>query len=105
MPDLILHGGGVTTLDHRRPRASAAAIHDGRFLRVGEERELLAFAGPATKVIDLRGRSVLPGLRDNHTHVIRGGLNYNRELRWGGVRSLTDAMAMLKRQGAVTPSP
>jgi predicted amidohydrolase YtcJ len=48
---------------------------------------------------------VLPGLIDNHLHIIRGGLNYNLELRWDGVRSLADAMGMLKRQVAITPAP
>ena len=105
MPDLILHGGRITTLDRARPGASAVAIRGGRFLRVGDDREVLALAGPSTKVIDLRGRCVLPGLCDNHTHVIRGGLNYNMELRWDGVRSLAEAMAMLKRQAAITPPP
>ncbi|KRA74609.1 amidohydrolase [Lysobacter sp. Root667] len=105
MPDLILHGGKFTTLDRGRPTATAVAIGDGRFTHVGEDRDILALAGPSTQVIDLQGRSVLPGLCDNHTHVIRGGLNYNMELRWDGVRSLADAMAMLKRQVAVTPPP
>jgi predicted amidohydrolase YtcJ len=48
---------------------------------------------------------VLPGLCDNHTHIIRGGLNYNLELRWDGVRSLADAMRMLKHQVDITPAP
>jgi len=48
---------------------------------------------------------VLPGLIDNHLHIIRGGLNFNMELRWDGVRSLGDALAMLKRQVAITPPP
>jgi predicted amidohydrolase YtcJ len=48
---------------------------------------------------------VLPGLIDNHLHIIRGGLNFNMELRWDGVRSLADAMGMLKRQVAITPAP
>ena len=65
----------------------------------------MALAGPETKVIDLRGRRVLPGLIDNHLHIIRGGLNFNMELRWDGVRRLADAMSMLKRQVAVTPPP
>src|SRR6202012_4772202 len=52
-----------------------------------------------------QGRRVLPGLIDNHLHIIRGGLNYNMELRWDGVRSLADAMDMLKRQVAITPAP
>ena len=51
-----------------------------------------------TRVVDLKGRRVLPGLIDNHLHIIRGGLNFNLELRWDGVRSLADAMAMLKQQ-------
>ena len=65
----------------------------------------MALAGPKTKVVDLKGRRVLPGLIDNHLHIIRGGLNFNMELRWDGVRSLADAMSMLKRQVAITPPP
>jgi predicted amidohydrolase YtcJ len=105
MPDLILHGGKFTTLDRAKPNVSAVAIENGRFTHVGDDRDVLALAGPATKVVDLHGRRVLPGLCDNHTHVIRGGLNFNLELRWDGVRSLADAMAMLKQQVAVTPPP
>src|SRR5437867_6837683 len=104
-PDLILHHGVVTTLDRAKPLASAVAIQNGRFLRVGSDAEIVPLAGPATKVIDLKGRRALPGLCDNHTHIIRGGLNFNMELRWDGVRTLADAMEMLKRQVAVTPPP
>ncbi|HEY1149687.1 MAG TPA: amidohydrolase, partial [Pseudoduganella sp.] len=104
-PDLILHNGQFTTLDRANPRAAAVAIHDGRFTAVGSNEEVMALAGPATRKIDLGGRSVLPGLIDNHLHIIRGGLNFNLELRWDGVTSLADAMAMLKAQVAVTPAP
>ncbi len=103
--DLILHRGLVTTLDRANPAASAVAIKDGRFVRVGHDADVMALAGPGTKVIDLGGRRVLPGLIDNHLHIIRGGLSFNLELRWDGVKSLADAMAMLKRQVAVTPAP
>lgn len=103
--DLILHNGLVTTLDRTNPTASAIAIKDRTFLGVGDDRAILAFAGPQTRMIDLKGRRVLPGLNDNHTHVVRGGLNFNMELRWDGVRSLADAMDMLKRQVAITPAP
>ena len=105
LPDLILHHGVITTLDRANPSASAVAIKDGRFLRVGSDADIVALAGPSTKVVDLKGRRVLPGLCDNHTHVIRGGLNFNMELRWDGVKSLADAMGMLKRQVAATPAP
>ncbi|HUK07476.1 MAG TPA: amidohydrolase [Stellaceae bacterium] len=105
VPDLILHRGLVTTLDRSKPTASAIAIAGGKFVAVGHDREIMALAGKATRVIDLKGRRVLPGLIDNHLHIIRGGLNFNMELRWDGVRSLADAMAMLKGQVAITPPP
>ncbi len=104
-PQTILHGGQITTLDRTLPVASAVAIADGRFLAVGDDRTVMALAGPETRLIDLKGRRVLPGLIDNHLHIIRGGLNFNMELRWDGVRSLADAMAMLKAQVAITPPP
>jgi predicted amidohydrolase YtcJ len=104
-PDLVLHGGRFTTLDRSKPTATAVAIRDGRFVRVGADHEIMPLAGPATRVINLRGRQVLPGLCDNHIHIIRGGLNYNMELRWDGVRSLAQAMDMLRRQVEITPAP
>ncbi len=103
--DLILHRGLFTTLARSKPTATAVAIRDGRFLAVGTDKEVMSLAGPKTKIVDLKGRRVLPGLIDNHLHIIRGGLNFNMELRWDGVRSLADAMNMLKRQVAVTPPP
>ncbi|MDM0015323.1 amidohydrolase [Variovorax sp. J22P168] len=104
-PDLILHNGRFTTLARANPAAEAVAIRDGRFTCVGSNEETTRLAGPRTRRIDLQGRSVLPGLIDNHLHIIRGGLNFNLELRWDGVRSLADAMDMLRRQVAVTPAP
>jgi predicted amidohydrolase YtcJ len=103
--DLILRNGRFTTLNPSLPSATAVAITDGRFTVVGRETEVMPLAGPHTRVVDLKGRRVLPGLIDNHLHIIRGGLNFNMELRWDGVKSLADAMAMLKRQVAVTPPP
>ncbi|MDB5365980.1 MAG: hypothetical protein JWM77_1907 [Rhodospirillales bacterium] len=104
-PDLILHNGKITTLDPANPLADAVAIKDGLFVAVGSARDVLPTAGPATRQIDLHDRRMLPGLIDNHLHVIRGGLNFNMELRWDGVRSLADAMAMLKAQVARTQPP
>jgi predicted amidohydrolase YtcJ len=104
-PDLILHRGRITTLDRSKPTASAVAIKQGVFAVVGEDRDVLPLAGATTRTVDLQGRHVLPGLIDNHLHIIRGGLNFNMELRWDGVRSLADAMSMLKRQVALTPAP
>jgi predicted amidohydrolase YtcJ len=103
--DLILRNGRFTTLDRSNPTATAVAIAGGVFTAVGRDADVMALAEPSTRVIDLQGRRALPGLIDNHLHIIRGGLNFNMELRWDGVRSLADAMGMLRRQIEVTPPP
>ncbi|WP_454832942.1 amidohydrolase [Pseudoxanthomonas wuyuanensis] len=105
MADLIIRNARITTLDPARPSAAAIAIADGLVVAVGEENDVMAHASDATRVIDAHRRRLVPGLNDSHTHLIRGGLNYNLELRWDGVRSLADAMAMLKAQVAITPAP
>jgi predicted amidohydrolase YtcJ len=105
VPDTILHRGLFTTLDPANPTADAVAIKHGKFTAVGRADDIMPLAGPATQIVDLKGHRVLPGLIDNHLHIIRGGLNFNMELRWDGVRSLADAMGMLKRQVAITPPP
>jgi predicted amidohydrolase YtcJ len=104
-PDVILTNGRFTTLDPAVPDPEAVAIEAGRFTAVGAVRDILPSAGPATQIIDLGGRRAIPGLIDSHLHVIRGGLNYNMELRWDGVPTLADAMAMLKEQVRNTPPP
>src|SRR3984957_7013542 len=104
-PDFVFLDGKITTLDRAKPEAQAVAIKDGRIAAVGSDREIGPLAGPTTKKIELGGRRVVPGLIDSHTHIIRGGLSYNMELRWDGVRSLADAMRMLKQQVDRTPAP
>jgi predicted amidohydrolase YtcJ len=104
MPDMILVNAKITTLDPANPAAEAVAIRDGRFVAVGSEAGVRAFATTDAVVIDCKRRRLIPGLIDSHIHVIRGGLNYNMELRWDGVPSLTDAMAILKAQVARTPA-
>jgi predicted amidohydrolase YtcJ len=105
IPDTIFYNGRFTTLDRANPTATAVAIRDGRFERVGADSEVMRTAGPTTRLVDLRGRSALPGLNDSHTHLIRGGLNYAMELRWDGVPSLADALRMLEDQARRTPAP
>lgn len=103
--DLILFNGQFHTVDREKPLASAVAIKDGRFAAVGNDAEAMALKGSATQVVDMKGRCVIPGLNDSHLHLIRGGLNYNLELRWEGVPSLADALRMLKNQADRTPTP
>jgi predicted amidohydrolase YtcJ len=102
---LIFINGRFHTVDRDKPLAQAVAIKDGKFLAVGSESEIMTFADSVTTVIDLQGHSAIPGLNDSHLHLIRGGLNYNLELRWEGVPSLADALHMLKEQAQRTPNP
>jgi predicted amidohydrolase YtcJ len=103
-PNTILHNAKVAT--NRVPSfVEAIAIANGKISRVGKDEEILRLRGPETRVIDGKGRTVIPGLNDSHMHPIRGGLNYNMELRWDGVPSLADALRMLKEQAQRTPAP
>src|SRR6266852_8514327 len=102
-PDLILHNGKIATPEGKRSVSEAVAIRNGKFLAVGTDREIMAHRGNLTKVVDLNKRTVIPGLNDSHTHLIRGGLNYNLELRWDGVPSLADGLRMLREQARRTP--
>ncbi|WP_342315636.1 amidohydrolase [Lysobacter sp. FW306-1B-D06B] len=103
--DLIVFNARIATLDARTPSATALAVAGGRVIATGSDAQVLAHSHDATRLIDARGRRLIPGLNDSHTHLIRGGLNYNLELRWDGVGSLADAMAMLREQVARTPAP
>ncbi len=105
MVDMILRNGRITTLDRTRPEAEAIAVRDGLVEAVGTTDEIMRLAGGDTEIVDLGGRRVIPGLNDSHTHLIRGGLNYNMELRWEGVPSLADALRLLKEQAVRTPAP
>jgi len=102
--DTILHNAKITT-NGVPSFVEAIAITGGKILAAGKDDEILRLREPGTEVIDAKGRTVIPGLNDSHMHPIRGGLNYNMELRWDGVQSLADALRMLKEQAARTPAP
>jgi Predicted metal-dependent hydrolase with the TIM-barrel fold len=103
--DQVYINGRFATLDHENPSAEAVAVKAGRFVFVGSNADAEQYIKPGCQPINLKGKRVVPGLHDSHLHLIRGGLNYNMELRWDGVRSLANAMAMLKLQVERTPAP
>lgn len=103
--DTVFFNGKITTLDKDNPDVTAIALAGGMVAATGSDKDMRALAGPNARMIDLKGKRVIPGLNDSHTHLIRGGLNYNMELRWDGVTSLSDALAMLKIQADRTPAP
>ncbi len=102
-PDSIIHNAKIAT-NGVPSFVESVAIKDGKISAIGRSDEILQ-GGAATNLIDCGGRTVIPGLNDSHMHPIRGGLNYNIELRWNGVSSLADAQRMLKEQAARTPAP
>lgn len=103
--DIIVFNGRITTLDQKHPEVQAIGIKNGLVATLGSDDEVKKLASKDTKIIDAKGRRVIPGLNDSHLHLIRGGLNYNMELRWDGVPSLALALEMLKKQAMRTPPP
>ncbi|MGY0560454.1 amidohydrolase [Luteimonas sp. A277] len=101
--DLIVTNANVITMDSQRPGASAFAVVDGQIVAVGDDADIAVRRGENTRVIDAGGRTVIPGLNDSHTHVVRGGRFYNLELRWDGVDSLDRALGMVREQAGRTP--
>ena len=102
--DTILHNAKIAT--NQVPSfVEAVAISGGKISAAGKNEDILRLREPGTQVTDANRRTVIPGLNDSHIHPIRGGLNYNLELRWDGVPSLADALRMLKDQAARTPAP
>src|SRR3954470_16455116 len=95
-PDLIFSNGKIVTVDDRFSVVQAIAIRGTRILAIGSDADVLKLKGPATKVEDLQGRAVIPGLIDNHAHFIRAP--EHDELRFDGVTSRTRAIALLEER-------
>src|ERR1043166_1128228 len=94
--DIVLTNGKIVTVDERFTIAQAVAVAGDRILAVGSNDEINRLAGPASRRIDLRGRSVTPGLIDNHLHLLRAGNTWLQELRLDGVESRKQGIEMRK---------
>ncbi|HEY7445079.1 MAG TPA: amidohydrolase, partial [Vicinamibacterales bacterium] len=103
-PDAILVNGKVVTVDDRFSLREALAIRDGKIVALGNSADLRKLAGPATRVIDLQGRTVIPGLIDSHMHAIRAALSFATEVNWIGAPSLAEALDRI-RTAARTMKP
>src|SRR5262245_59599370 len=95
-PDVILTNGKIITVDERFSIAQAIAIRGDRIIAVGSNQEIARLAGPNTMRWDLRGRSVIPGLIDNHIHLLRAASTWTREVRFDGVTSRKQAIELLR---------
>jgi predicted amidohydrolase YtcJ len=105
--ELILSGGPILTMEPAQPRAEAIAIAEGRILAVGSRAEVMAHAGPATRQIDLAGRTLLPGFIDAHGHFanalqVVGWANIQRPPA-GPVTSIASLQQVLREHVASHP--
>jgi hypothetical protein len=103
-PDLILHGGKIITLDRGSRLAQAIAVRSGQIAAVGDDAALLKEAAPTTQLIDLDGRSVVPGLFDAHPHADREGLKARGGIPIAGLHSVAGIVEVVKRAARTTPA-
>ncbi|MDJ0624426.1 MAG: amidohydrolase [Desulfocapsaceae bacterium] len=102
-PDLILLNGKIATVDAANSITQAVAISGNKIMATGSSREIQQLAGSSTKVIDVGGKTVIPGLNDSHIHFVREGMHYHMEVRWDGVDSVEEALELLRQQAQRTP--
>lgn len=101
--DVIFSNGKILTVDPGFSIAHSLAIRNGRIIAVGAETVVARHKGPDTRVIDLSGKTVIPGLIDNHFHFIRSVWNYQREVRLDGVMSRAKALSMIAATAKSAP--
>ena len=102
--DTLLVNGKILTVDRAFSTREALAIRDGRIVALGGNPEIRRLAGPQTRVIDLEGRTAIPGLIDSHLHAIRAALSFSTEVNWIGATTLTEAVARI-HEAAQTKKP
>src|SRR5690349_20386960 len=102
--DTVLFGGKVLTVDRDFSLREAIAIADGRVLATGTSAAMKKLASPHARMIDLGGRTVIPGLTDGHIHGIRAALTFGTETNWIGVPTLKEALAKLANAAKTQPA-
>lgn len=102
--DMVLYNGKVITIDKDFRIVQAVAIRDGKFVAVGNDKEVIACAGEKTKMIDLKGKVVTPGIVDSHVHPVGIGLNLKAGVQLADITSLKDLFDRLaKAQSKAKP--
>ena len=101
--DRLFVNGSFVTLEASLPHASAMVVREGRIAAIGESALLRAAAPAQTQVIDLQGRTVIPGLVDSHIHAIRAGLSYAAEVHWTGATTIPEALQRLRDAAGALP--
>jgi predicted amidohydrolase YtcJ len=101
--DTVLINGKVITLDGASSIVQAMAIRDGSVLAIGSDEDVRRLAGARTNIIDLGGRTVVPGLMDSHIHALRAGLTYAVEVSWIGTPSLAKGLDLIREAALKSP--
>ena len=101
--ELVLINGKILTVDKDFSVQEAVAIAAGRFVAVGSDGEVRRWRGPHTRVIDLGGRTVIPGLIDSHIHVTAGCLSWDSQVHWELTHSLADALRQIATAARTRP--
>src|SRR5437870_4383856 len=94
--DVVLINGKILTVDAQFSTREAVAVRDGKVAVVGTTADVRKLAGPQTRVIDIQGRTVIPGLIDSHLHAIRAALSFSTEVNWIGARTLEEALGRIR---------
>jgi len=91
-PDTILFNGRIVTLDAKSSVHQALAIREGRIAALGTNAQIKRLVGHESRgqdsIVDLKGRTVIPGLIDSHMHAIRAALSFATEVNWIGTKSI-----------------
>ena len=93
--DTLLVNGKILTVDQSSSTRSALAIREGKIVALGNDADIRRLAGPATRTIDVQGRTVIPGLIDSHMHATRAAMSFSTEVNWIGASSLADGLSRL----------
>jgi predicted amidohydrolase YtcJ len=102
-PDTVLLNGKILTVDRSSSTREALAVRGGRIVAVGTTAEVRRLAGSTTRVIDLQGRTVIPGLIDSHMHAIRAAQFFATEVNWIGAPTITEALARVRTAAQARP--
>ena len=101
-PELVLHNGRILTMNPAQPTAQAVAVAAGRILAVGSDDDVLGFARPGTRRVDLGGKTAVPGFNDAHNHPASAGLQHLRAVDCD-LRSISAIQQAIRERAGRTP--
>ena len=102
-PELVVLNAKLITVDSSNPRAEAFAVRAGKFIQVGSNQQIQELIRDNTKVIDAKGRTIIPGLNDAHIHMVRAGMYWRYEVRLDEATNLPEILELIRQRANHTP--